>query len=318
MRIVVAIAIILASAAPARAEDPWAKGVPAETQKKANALFAEANQLFAKQAHPAALVKYEQAIALWDHPLIRFNMAVTLVRLDRLIEAADALEQALRFGAAPFPAELYQQALDYKKLVGGRVGTIEASCTQKDAHVLLDGKRWFTCPRTERMRVTAGEHTLVGERDGFITLSRRVVVAGGATAKEKLELLPIDAAVKFEYPVSRWVPWAIVGAGAAIGFGGLGVYFVGQGELDQFRDDYEMRCPLGCREDLSDVPDLKRDLDGAELKGTIAISMMAAGGAITVTGIIWGGFINRPRRVVPKLEVAPTSGGATARVRWQF
>src|ERR1700733_8189364 len=116
-QLVIAIVLIL-STHRAGAEPEWAKGVPAETQAQANKLFAEANQLFAQQAHAPALEKYRAAIALWDHPMIRYNMAVTLIRLDRILEAADNLEKALRFGQTPFSTpELYQQALDYQALV---------------------------------------------------------------------------------------------------------------------------------------------------------------------------------------------------------
>ena len=128
---------------------PWAEGVPQDTQDKASALYEEGNQLFAQQAHAPALEKYKAAIALWDHPLIRFNMAVTEIRLERILEAADDLEQALRYGDKPFKPELYQQALDYQALVKGRVGFIEATCDQAGAHLLLDGKPWFDCPGHE-------------------------------------------------------------------------------------------------------------------------------------------------------------------------
>src|SRR6185503_16480126 len=132
MKRIVIILLVFASAT-AWADQPWEQGVPKDKRDQAQALFQEGNLLFAQQAHQPALEKYNAAIALWDHPLIRFNMAVTLIRLDRILEAADNLDSALRFDAKPFTPELYQQALDYQKLVQGRVGTVEASCDQADA-----------------------------------------------------------------------------------------------------------------------------------------------------------------------------------------
>jgi hypothetical protein len=118
-RLLAAVLVTLvAASSPARADEtPWAKGVPAPQQDKANALFAEANQLFGQQADGPALEKYKAAIALWDHPMIRFNMAVTLIRLDKVLDAADALEAALRFGSQPFTKELFQQAQTYQQLL---------------------------------------------------------------------------------------------------------------------------------------------------------------------------------------------------------
>src|SRR5256885_1234001 len=137
----------VAGRAPA---DPvaWMRGVSAEQQAQANALFAQANDLFAQQAHAPAVEKYRAALALWDHPLIHFNLAVTLIRLDRILEADDELERALRFGPEPFPAEQYGEALDYKALLDGRVGEIIAICDQPGVRVMVDGKPWFEGPGT--------------------------------------------------------------------------------------------------------------------------------------------------------------------------
>src|SRR6185503_18421671 len=288
------------------------QGVAKDDQTKANALFAEGNQLFAQQAHAPALDKYRAAIALWDHPLIEFNMAVTLVRLDRILEAADVLDKALRFGKDPYPSpEQYQQALDYQKLVAGRVGTVEAACDQNDAAVLLDGKPWFACPGKQSLRVMAGEHVIVGESKGFMTISKRVVVAGGATASAKVVLLPIDAVIKLEYPTSRWIPWAVAAVGGAVTLGGVGLYFTGRTNMEQFEADFALECPMGCDAGLDSTPAERRlrdDRDTAKLEGNVGMSLIVAGGALTVGGITWA-IINRPKRVLPKMEVAPTSGG---------
>ncbi|HEX5063983.1 MAG TPA: hypothetical protein VFV99_31605, partial [Kofleriaceae bacterium] len=218
MRPLVILLAVIGLGGVALADVPWAQGVAKDKQTQANALFAEGNELFAQQAHAPALEKYKAAVALWDHPLIEFNMAVTLVRLDRILEAADSLDKALRFGEAPFPsAEQYQQALDYKKLVAGRVGTLQLSC-DAPATVLLDGQAWLTCPGNREARVLAGEHVIVAEREGYYPLTRHVFVSGGTTAREALSLVRLDR-VKLEYPTPRWIPWAIAGGGLAVTLG---------------------------------------------------------------------------------------------------
>src|SRR5689334_8622895 len=89
--------LLIAMTSVAFAEQPWETGISKTQRDKANALFAEGNQLFAQQAHQPAIEKYKEALKEWDHPLIRFNMAVSLVRLDRILEAAETLDAALRF-----------------------------------------------------------------------------------------------------------------------------------------------------------------------------------------------------------------------------
>ncbi len=305
---------------PVAAEDkPWAQGVPQDVQDKARALYEEGNTLFAQQAHAPALEKYKQAIALWEHPLIRFNMAVTEIRLDRIMEAAEDLEKALAYGDKPFKPELYQQALDYQTLVKGRVGYVEASCDQAQARLLLDGKPWFDCPGTQKVRVLAGEHAIVGEKQGFLTASAKVVVDGGETVQEKVTLVPLDSAVTYKYRYRRWIPWTMTGIGVAVGLSGVGTWFAGKNQMDQFNADFSAQCQNGCEPGLT-APEhrsLAAQRDSAELKGQIGIAMMGVGGAVAVTGIVLA-IINRPQRVLPNVEVAPKAGGGVAKVGWNF
>lgn len=291
------------------AEQPWETGVSKDNRDKANQVFSEANALFAQQAHGPALEKYKEAIALWDHPLIRYNMAVSLIRLDRFLDAAESLDAALRFGEAPFTPEHYQQALDYQKLVNRQVGNVEASCDQAGVQILLDSKPWFQCPGSKKVRVLSGEHVILGEKKEYATKSRHVIVAGGGTASAKLELESFDSVVKYEYPSPRWLPWTVTGTGVAIALGGLGFWFAGRNQMDKFEADFAMMCPTGCQADLSDQPLLADARDSAQLKGKIAVSMMIAGGAVTVGGVVWA-IMNRPKRVLP-VEVSPTDGGMT-------
>jgi hypothetical protein len=300
-------------------DKPWAQGVPQATQEKARLLYEEGNTLFAQQSHAPALAKYREAIALWEHPLIRFNMAVTEIRLERILEAADDLEKALKYGDKPFKPELYQQAIDYQTLVKGRVGYIEASCDQAQAHLLLDGKPWVDCPKTDKIRVLTGEHTIVAEKPGFLTSSTKVVVDGGETVQQKVKLIPLDSAVILKYPYRRWIPWTMTGIGVAVGLGGVGTWFLGKNQMDQFHADYSAQCQNGCEPGLT-APEhrsLAAQRDSAQLKGTIGIAMMGVGGAVAVTGVVLA-IMNRPTRELPNVEVQPKAGGGVAKVGWRF
>ena len=317
MRKLMVIAILCA-AATAYAEDPWEQGVSKDNQTKANALFAEGNQLFAQQAHGPALEKYKAAVALWDHPKIRYNIAVVEIRLDHYLEAVDELEAALRFGQKPFSNDEYQRALDYQKLVSGRVGNLEVDCGEPGAQVLLDGKPWFKCPGKQKLRVLSGEHVLVAEKKEYMTYSRRPVVAGGKTFSLAVTLLPVESVVKLEYPSPRWAPWTVLGAGVAVAGGGLAFWLNGRNQMDRFEDEFGVVCNMGCPADLPDHEYLRDDRDEAQTNGKIGVTMMVAGGVVAVGGLVWA-LINRPRRVMPpNMEVLPVEGGATARVGWHF
>ena len=311
------ITLLLLAAAPAFADDDWAKGVSAQHQKDANALFAEANQLFAQQAHAPALEKYKAALALWDHPLIHFNTAVTEIRLDRILDAAADLDKALQYGDKPFPSkELYQQALDYQLLVKGRVGEVDATCTQPHVRMLLDGKPWFDCPGSGKQRVLIGEHVILGDdpTKDLVPETHKVVVASGATVAQAITLRGFDSAVVIEYPYSRWIPFTIAGGGAALALGGLAYWFAGRSQMDSFESDFAMECMSGCDKALNARPEerlLAEKRDSAELKGKIGITMMVAGGAVTVAGTVMVIINSKGKRVLP-VEVSPNAqGGAT-------
>lgn len=310
---------LLAVASPVRADDelPWEKGVSKEDRDAANAVFSEGNALFTQLQHQPALERYRQALKHWDHPMIRFNLAVTLIRLDRILEAAPELEAALRFGEAPFPKELYQQALDYQNLVRRQLGNIEITVGQPGTQVLLDGKPWFTGPGTKSVRVESGEHSVVVEKKEFLTISRRVAVSGGKTVKDTLVLVPLDRAVILDYRHPRWLPWTVTGVGAATALAGLAFWLVGRNHLDEFQSDFINECPRGCETGLGMHTALADAQDRALLEGKIGVSLMITGGAVAVAGTIWG-LLNRPTRRLPKVEVTPTPGGAAALAQWSF
>ena len=323
-RLLVTAMIVLGASTPAFAEDDWAKNVTPDHQKQANALFADANTLFAQQAHAPALEKYKAALALWDHPLIRFNTAVTEIRLDRILEAAADLDKALQYGQAPFPnKELYQEALNYQALIKRQVGDVQASCDQPHVHVLLDGKPWFNCPGTEKQRVLSGEHVILAEDEtkDLVPESHRVVVSNGNATTQKLVLRRFDSAVILKYPYPRWIPFTIAGGGAAIALGGLAFWFAGRNQMDKFESDFATACPTGCDAALNANAQeklLAEERDSAKLKGKIAISMMIAGGAITVTGVVMAIINSKAKRVLPNVEVTPTAGGAAASYHFAF
>lgn len=313
-----ALLVLVLLAGVAHAEDPWEQGVSEAQQDKANALFREANALFAEKAHPAALEKYRAAVALWDHPMIRFNMAVTLIRLDQYLEAAEQLEKALRYGATPFTPELYEQALDYQALVTKQLGYIDVTCTEPGTHITLDGKPLFDAPGTKHIRTTSGEHSIVGEKKGFMTVSRSLVIVGGTTVKESVQMLPVEAALVIEYKHPRWMPWTLTGVGAALAAGGLGLVIAGNRQMDRFSAAFVRECPSGCEAGLTMHQALADEQDSAILKSKIGVSLLVTGGAAVVSGIVWGITNRHTRTIGPHVEVAPTASGASASASWRF
>ena len=123
MRILVVASILaLALTRVAAADDkPWAAGVSDAEQQKALAIYREGNAEFEESRYAQALTKYREALKHWDHPAIRFNMAVCLINLQQPLEAFEHLEAGMKYGAAPLGPELYAQGVTYKKLLDGQL-----------------------------------------------------------------------------------------------------------------------------------------------------------------------------------------------------
>jgi hypothetical protein len=291
--------------------------VPHATQDAANDLFADANLLFAQQQHAPAVEKYRAAIAIWDHPMIRYNLAVTLIRLGQALEAWEQLSSALRYHDKPFSKERYEQALDYKQLLEAQLGDIEVGCAQAGVKITLDGKLWFECPGAQRVRVVAGPHALVAEHPRFVTRAHRFIVTGGATTTENVALQTLEEAVVYEYPYRRWIPWTVAGGGAAVAGSGLLVWLAGRSRSNDARERSTALCPAGCTDAELAAAGIPDDFDAARLAGRIGISLMVAGALAGVTGAFFG-IRNQPRRMVPTIDAEPRASGASMTATWRF
>jgi tetratricopeptide (TPR) repeat protein len=100
------------------ADRPWAKGVPLAKQEAARETFEEANSLLKDSIFKTAAQKYLDALQQWDHPGIHFNLALTLVSLEKPVEAYEHFKKAIAFGVAPIDEDKLERAKSYIALFG--------------------------------------------------------------------------------------------------------------------------------------------------------------------------------------------------------
>jgi tetratricopeptide (TPR) repeat protein len=283
---------------------PWAVGVTEDQKLRAKALLGEGNDLFLEGRFADALERFRGSFAVWEHPGTRFNIARSLIALDRLAEAADELELALAYGAGPLQHN-YEQALAYQKLLAKQVGTLVVDCTDPGIVLSLDGHLLAKCPATEQRRVEPGPHQVVGKKPGHLTKSSDVHVYGGKMTRLSMSLVSLERAGTI---VHRWpvrVPWIVFGGGVAIAsIGGL-LQLKSSWDMASYDRAIRSECRVsGCIPDAVDG-DLKAR---ARRENQIAIGLFAVGAA----GAVVGGamlYLNRARTVYPTVDVS--SGGAT-------
>jgi len=301
---------VLLTGSPALADSPWAEGVSDEHKQQAKALLDAGNALLIEKKYVEALEKYAAAVAVWDHPAIRFNMVRCQIQLGQNLDAYDNLEKSLRFGAAPLEETVYNEALAYQKLLASQVGELAVSCEQSDVQLTLDGKPLAACPTKKSLRLLAGPHQIVGTKKGLLTRTLEIVVVGGKTEATDVKLDPLAKGARIEHRWPQYVPYTVFGGGLLVG--GVGILFqvLGSQQMKEYDRWVDTRCTGNCQPD--ELADVQHLYDGAELKSAVGVTLMVTGGvAVAASAVMF--YLNRGRTVYP--EVTPVAGGG-ATVSW--
>jgi tetratricopeptide (TPR) repeat protein len=313
--------LLLAMVAPVAADDqPWAAGVSNDRKRDAQKLLEDGNKLFIAKDYKAALATYEKAIAVWDHPAIRFNIVRSLVQLDRPIEAFDHLELALEYGAAPLEEAVYTEALAYQKLLAGRIAQVAVRCDQKDVEVTLDGKPLGKCPLAVTRKLEPGQHQVVGRLAGHQTQTRDVIALGGKREDVVLKLERGETRMVLVHRWPTWIPWVVFAGGFTVaGIGGL-LDLKAAADMKTFNSQVAANCvDMACPET---DPRIDRELKNrAENLSAIAIGIMVVGAATVATGATML-YLNRGKATAEKRNVvrvdALRGGGAIVGVGGRF
>ena len=306
---------------------PWAAGVSETEQAIALEHFVAGNREFTEARFAQALGRYREALHHWDHPAIRYNIAVCLINLDQPVEARSDLERGLAFGAAPLGGDAYAQGLTYRKLLDGQLAHLALTCREPGAEVTLDGRRVLAGPGASEEFLLPGAHQVVATKPGYLTASRTLdLVAGKRTA---FEIEPSVAVAATPRVVRRWAAWkplAVLGSGGALlGLGAL-AYLAARHNFTVYDRDVAKHCSAGCTaSDLAALPDARRAYDRAGTEQTLAVVLLSTGAAAVIAGAI-GVVLNQPRLQLDAarpgtpvvITAAPVPGGATAVLRGAF
>lgn len=307
--------------AQAGAERPWAQGVSPEKQKTALELFRAGNALLKESIFVQAAEKYRQALALWDHPAIHYNMALALLNLDQPIEVHEHLEAAMRYGAAPLDAEKFENARAYKTLVEKQLSRVIITCESPGATVTMDGRVLFVAPGRYEGLARPGPHTLRVSLEGHPTTDLSRTLLPGETAPLALKLYTAEELTRYRRHWAAWKPWALMGAGVAVALGGGALHMQSR---DSYRDfDTQVSACGGCVPPQG-VTDLRIRGDNFQ---RAALGTYALGGAAVITGAVLA-YINRPQpyRINPgavesepqAVNLAPLLGGRERGIQATF
>ena len=282
---------------------PWAKGVSAEQQAKALALFRDGNFLLKNSLFPKAVEKYREALKLWDHPAIHYNTALALLNLNEPLELHEHLVSAMRYGAAPLDSDKFERAQTFKTLVEQQLSHVEVSCEVPGAQVSLDGKVLFSAPGHYEGLVLPGAHTFSAEGPGYPRNDRKRTLTPGEKYTLPFKLYTDEELTRYSRHWDAWKSWAVVGAGVAVAGGGGLLHLQARKSFDSF-DAGVLSCG-GCMP----TKEMASKRSRGDTFQRVAVGSYAAGGAALLTGMVLL-YVNRaqPYRISPEeLEQGATA-----------
>ncbi len=263
-----------AIAQPSEESQPWKKGVSDATRKEANALFREGNALLKDSRFKEAVVVYDKAIAIWDHPAIHYNLALALMSLDSPIRAHEALEKALRFDGRALERDKLNDARTHFKWTRQQLATVELSAAQADTELLLNGKAVGATATLVRI----GWNTVTARKEGYIEQTKNKMLGPGESWKFKADMYTSDDVTRYRRRWDTWKPWAVLGGGAALLALGGATHSLAASGFKEYDDG--IRSCGGCVPSSS----LQSTHDNADLEQTIAFAAYGLGGAALITG----------------------------------
>ena len=307
---------------------PWAEGVSLDSQDRAREIFREANDLLREQLFKPAVDKYREALDLWDHPAIHYNISLALLSLDQPLELYHHLGKSLEHGVSPLISEANRErAENYFNIVSKQIAIIELSTTQEGVRVTLDSELKFIGPGRWKGPVLAGEHTLVATKRGYLTETKSLVLKAEKQTSVNLRLFTEDELITEERPLATWLPWTIAGTGTMVAGLGAVLHTRARNNYASFDTEFGELCQSPgdtCADE--DFPELTSKLNTAKWQQRFGIGMYIAGGAALATGLTLV-ILNQPtitRKERPETDInitlapllLPETAGIAADIRF--
>ncbi len=151
--------------------------------------FTRGLELFDEGRLVEALSEFEEAYRISPAPALLYNLAQIHAELGHAVEAADAYQRFLSDSPSIDP-ELRADAERALRVQRARIGRLEVTVSVEGTRIFVDDVEVGSAPLSAPVPVSAGEHVVVAQTAGFEAQRHRFRVAGGATYRVELVLVP--------------------------------------------------------------------------------------------------------------------------------
>lgn len=278
--------------------EPWYLQPAADVRWRAQQLFDRALDKHLQLLRGDAMELYEQALALWDNPDIRWNLALVLDDLGKYLTAHQQLERVMRWDVALGAERLSEVRERMRVLETQRLARIEAVSDQPGADVRLDGQPWFRGAGRRSMLVIPGTHYVGATRSGYTPTTVSVAVAAGERYRVTLRMV-VDHAIETRR-WAMWAPWSVVTGGIAAAAVGGGFEWQARAR----RDAAARALARECQMTFTCQPARPPENDRAVTDNWVAIGAFATGGSAIAVGMVLA-WLNQPRWQHPEATASP-------------
>jgi tetratricopeptide (TPR) repeat protein len=191
--------------------------------------------------YPKALQEFNTAYDTSPYFAVLYNIAQTLIALDRPLEAATTLSRYLKEGGDRISPQRIDQVEDQIAQLEEFFGLLDVSTEPPGALITVDGRVIGRTPLGESVRLAAGTYSILATLDDGRIVERSVTIGQGTRHEVDLQFPPLDLkidrgnsgeVVKAPPPKAPAgpgrlrvaLPQTLVGAGVALAVGALGTY----------------------------------------------------------------------------------------------
>jgi hypothetical protein len=303
---------------------PWARGVSPADQAAAATLFQEGNAQLENSLFLNAIERYEQALKLWGHPAIHYNMALALVHLNEPLKLHEHLTKALHYDGQPLDAAKIARMQDLLRLVERQLVRVRISCDVPGASVRMNGKELFVAPGRHEAWVLPDDYTFTIVKEGYPPNERKRTAGAGEEVALDYRLYTQEEMTRYHRPWPAWRPWAVVGIGVALTGSGLLLHNMATDKYRSF-DAAVTHCSRtnnnrGCLP----TPEMLNEQSRGNTFQNAALGAFSVGGATLALGVTLAYFNRLQAEVISpdehekSLNIIPMVGGNQGGVMAHF
>ena len=267
----------------------WHKGVSDAQKQRAGEHFTRALGHHQAYEYTQALDAYKAALAEWDNPKMHHNLGLLYHKLGQPLLAYQHLTKVLGWGPQALTATQRAEAETLiETLLAKRLGRMEVRSDEPGTAVSLNGEALFVGPGSANAVLLPGNQVITAKKAGHYSVIETVAQRPGQHSVVAVTLS--EDRVHSHRRWAAWLPWAVLGAGAAVGLAGGGLRWRAGVNVDAA----ERALATGCGGEVTcDVQ--QTDLyDRVDWQNNLGMGAIALGGAVVAVGLV-GLWLNQPK-----------------------